>query len=92
MTSRSYLKLDRDPLKKILKVANEIKNSNLDDTMKIKLYPKDYIHPQIYGSPKIHKDNVSLWPIVNTICSLMYKLAKFFAHKLKPLVGNTIPT
>ena len=44
---------------------------------------------QIYGSPKIHKQSAPLRPIVNTIGSPIYNLAKFLAERLKPLIGNT---
>ena len=45
--------------------------------------------PRIYSLPKIHKDGVPLRPIVNTIGSPTYKLARFLANLLKPLVGKT---
>ena len=39
--------------------------------------------------PKIHKEGVPLIPIVNTIGSPTYELAKYVAKILSPLVGNT---
>lgn len=39
--------------------------------------------------PKIHKEGIPLRPIVNTIGSPIYDLAKFLAKKLCPLAGNT---
>ena len=45
--------------------------------------------PRIYGSPKIHKEGIPLRPIVNTIGSPTYHLAKFLAKRLRPLSGNT---
>ena len=45
--------------------------------------------PQIYGLPKIHKEGVPIRPIVNTIGSPTYHLAKFLAKKLKYFVGKT---
>jgi hypothetical protein len=53
------------------------------------LLPKNSIVPRIYGSLKVHKDNVPLRPIVNTIGSPTYKLEKFLANKLKGMVGHT---
>lgn len=41
------------------------------------------------GAPKIHKTNVPMWPIVNTIGSPTYKLTKYVTSNLAPLVGKT---
>ena len=41
------------------------------------------------GLPKIDKDGVPLRPIVNTIGSPTYELAKYVAKILGPLVGNS---
>ena len=49
----------------------------------------DPLIPRIYGLPEIHKLGIPLCPIVDTIGSPTYRLAKFFANKLNPLVGNT---
>ena len=53
------------------------------------LIPTKDITPRIYGLPKIHKEGVPLWPIVNTIGSPTYELAKHLAKVLGLLVGNT---
>ena len=63
--------------------------STLDNELKEKLMPKDNITPHIYGLPKVHKKEISLQPIVNTIRSPSYRLAKFLVGKLNPLVGRT---
>ena len=52
-------------------------------------FPKEGIAPRIYGLLKIHKNGIPLRPIVNTIGSPTYKLAKYLATLLKPLVGKT---
>ena len=86
----SYRKLSKDPGKKFHKIVhNAIINSNLDDDLKKKLLPKEGNAPWIYGLPKIHKNGTPLRPIVNTIGSPTYKLAKYLAILLKPLVGQT---
>ena len=54
-----------------------------------KLSPQHSKSPQIYGLPKIHKDNTPLRPIVCTIGSPTYHLAKHLCYILSPLVGNT---
>ena len=63
--------------------------SKLDEGLKKKLLPKEGNAPQIYGLPKIHKNGVPLRPIVNTIGSPTYKLSKYLATLLRPLVGKT---
>ena len=86
----SYRKLSNNPIPKIMKeVKKTIMESNLDDKLKRKLIPSCETIPRIYRLPKIHKEGVPLRPIVNTIGSPTYELAKYVAKILKPLVGNT---
>jgi hypothetical protein len=88
--SGSYRKLNCNPIKKIIKqVKNAINNSNLDERTKKRLTPSNEITPRIYGLPKIHKEDIPLRPIVNTIGSPTYELAKHVAKILSPLVGHT---
>ncbi|XP_074641212.1 uncharacterized protein LOC141898959 [Tubulanus polymorphus] len=42
--------------------------------------------PYIYGLPKIHKDNVPLRPIVSNCNSPTYRLSKFLAKQLSPVL------
>ena len=73
--TRSYKKLNNNPLKRIsIMISLAIKSSNI------------VITPRIYGLPKIHKDGVPLRPIVNTIGGPIYLLAKYLPLTLKPLV------
>lgn len=86
----SYKKLNENPISKVIKnVKKAIKESNLDDNLKKRLYPEGEIMPRIYGAPKIHKAGVPLRPIVNTIGAPTYELAKYVARTLAPMVGNT---
>ena len=70
-------------------IKKDLTNSNLDDKIIKHLTPTREITPRIYGLPKIHKEEVPLRPIVNTIGSPTYELAKYLAKILGPLVGNT---
>ena len=45
--------------------------------------------PRIYGSPKIHKPEVPLRPIVSFVTSPSYQLSKYLADILSPLVDRT---
>ena len=53
------------------------------------LRPSATVCPKFYGLPKIHKPNVPLRPIVASIGSPTYALAKYLAEILKPVVGKT---
>jgi hypothetical protein len=88
--SGSYKKLNCNPIKKIIRqVKKSINSSNLDERTKKRLTPNNEITPRIYGLPKIHKEDIPLRPIVNTIGSPTYELAKHVAKILNPLVGHT---
>ncbi|XP_042202441.1 uncharacterized protein LOC121852537, partial [Callorhinchus milii] len=45
--------------------------------------------PRLYGLPKIHKEDTPLRPIVSTINSPTYKLARFLSEILRPFTGKT---
>jgi hypothetical protein len=60
-TTRSYKKLDNNPISKVIKEAKKaIKVSNLDEMTKKRLTPKCLITPRIYGLLKIHKEGSPL--------------------------------
>ena len=89
-TTRCYKKLSKGPSTRITRYSTKtINDSLLDEGIKKKLIPKNPIIPRIYGIPKIHKNGAPLRPIVNTIGSPTYNLAKHLAKTLKPLAGNT---
>ncbi len=89
--SGCYKIINKDPSEKIMReVVKRIKESSLNDVTKKKIIPNSSITPRIYGAPKVHKPNIPLRPIVNTIGSPTYLLAKYLAKKLKPLSGNTL--
>ena len=86
----AYIKLTKNPLK--------IWQQNYNKKLKtiLKNYPdlsKKFSSflpslPFIYGLPKIHKPNIPLRPIISSINSVPYKLSKFLASLLNPLLGN----
>ena len=86
-----YTKLNKNPLCCITKeVVETIKRSSIDDEIKKNLLTYDHLIPRIYRLPNIHKLGAPLRPIVDTIGSPTYRLAKFLANKLILVVGNTI--
>ena len=50
--------------------------------------PQHSYHPQLYDLPKIHKPEVPLRPIVSSIGSPTYHLAKELTRILTPLKGK----
>ena len=46
--------------------------------------------PQIYGLPKIHEEEIPLWPIVAAICSPTHQLARELAQILAPMAGRNL--
>ena len=87
----TYEKLRSSPLKRMSANFNKIvreklKNvPGLDPSSFIQINPK---LPYIYGLPKTHKDGVPLRPIISHCGSFSYKMAKYLADKLSPLVGS----
>ncbi|XP_049914604.1 uncharacterized protein LOC126398968 [Epinephelus moara] len=85
--------LKRDPTsgykKKTIEILQKLqKEGTIDRLQYHRLYPQDAI-PCIYGLPKIHKEGAPLRPIVSSINSVTYNIAKHLANILAPLVGNT---
>ena len=53
-----------------------------------RMYPTGASSPKFYGLPKIHKKDILLRPIVSSIGSVTYGVAKELARILKPLVDK----
>ncbi len=90
----SYMTLKKDPTKKFerethQKLLDLMKKGELDKELYKKLNPTNSCLSCMYGLPKIHKDNVLLRPIISTIGSATYDLAKYLAKIISPLVGQT---
>ena len=65
------------------------RNSSLPTPLRKRLTPQQSKCPQIYGLPKVHKAGIPLRPIVSTIGSPTYQLAKELCRILSPIVGKT---
>ena len=53
------------------------------------LRPSACVVPCIYGLPKVHKNSIPVRPIVSSIGSVCYNLARFVSDLLSPLVGKS---
>ena len=90
----SYKRLRNNPTtkveKKVADALKEVENKGgLSTSQRKSLTNKYSTPPQLYGLPKIHKKDTPLRPIVSSIDSPTYKLAKHLANILQPLVGTT---
>ena len=61
----------------MIEVFESIKESSLDEEVKMKRATSNPLIPRIYGIPRIHKEGVSLRPIVDTIGSPTYNWQYF---------------
>ena len=92
-----YQTLRRDPTVKVEnRIASTLKslrnNGHIDDKLCDYLTPRYTTSPQMYGLPKIHKEDIPMRPIVSTINSPSYKVAKELTRILTPLAGHTVYT
>lgn len=89
LEDEAYRPLNRDPTTSVeRKTTNLINRSGLPKDTKKKLISYGSVPPRMYGVPKIHKAEVPLRPIINTIGGPTYALAKFLTGQLQPLVGK----
>ena len=89
-----YKIIKRNPMNKLVStikkaLVNILQSNNITPELANRLIHKNPTLLQIYGLPKIHKKEVSLKPIVCTIGSATYNLAKELNRILSPLVGRT---
>ena len=77
----------------LIRLISKLKKIKLDtrmeDTTYRRMYPTGAVIPKFYGLPKVHKENTPLRPIVSSIGSVSYGVAKEIARIIKPLVGST---
>ena len=90
LNDSTYRILSKNPVNRLIAGTKKIVNQiSLDPPTKRTMSTVASNLPRIYGLPKIHKPSVPLRPIVNTIGSPTYQVAKFAAVNLRPLVGQT---
>ena len=90
----TYEKLSRNPTSKfkerIIGTLKELERSGaIDRRLYLKLYPTSENPPTFYGLPKIHKATIPLQPIVSSIGSITYEIAKHLAGIIGPLTGRS---
>ena len=93
--TNTYKPITSDPTMKLKnKLVNILKmikgEGNIDESTYRRVYPTGASAPKFYGLPKIHKEDAPLRPIVSSIGSVTYGVAKELSRILKPLVSNSI--
>ena len=86
----TYTKLNKDPTIGVNKNFNsKIKTllRNYPNLLKSFLVTNPSL-PYLYGLVKTHKANNPLRPIISSVGSISYKLSKWLASKLSPLIGT----
>ena len=92
--STTYLRLQKDPTtkykNKLTKLLKNLKDNNKITIQQWKyMYPTSEDPPKFYGLPKIHKTGTPLRPIVSSMGSITYFVAKHLSEILSPLVGKS---
>ena len=87
-------KINKDPTsrfeRKIMDKLRELKRMReINETTLASIRPTASRTPRLYGLPKIHKPDVPLRPIVSSINSPTYHLAKYVTQVIGPLAGQT---
>ena len=90
--TNTYRVIQTDPTNKLKsKLINILRRTKaatgLQENIYRKMYPTGASPQRFYGLPKIHKKNIPLRPIVSSIGSVAYGVAKILANIIKPLMG-----
>ena len=93
--TNTYRPITSDPTTKLknnlINILKMMKGKgDIDENTDKRVYPTGASAPKFYGLPKIHKEDVPLRPIVSSIGSVTYGVAKELSRILKPLFGNSI--
>ena len=92
--TNTYRTIQVDPTSKLknklINILRKIKaETGMQENTYRKMYPTGASPPKFYGLPKIHKKNIPLRPIVSSIGSVSYGVAKELARIIKPLIGSS---
>ena len=92
--SGPYQLLSKDPTDRLTRKLSEKlltlkRNGHMSEAVYNKIRPRHKQPPRVYGLPKIHKANTSLWPIVSCVNTFAYDASAFLANILSPLAGNS---
>lgn len=88
----TYRRTREDPTEKLQKINNNMitdlfKNKHIDKFERLNMTNHAAAAPELYGLPKIHKENIPLRPISSSLKVPCYNLAKFIGKTLKELIS-----
>ena len=91
---RTYEKLSKDPTpvykKKLVSILSRLKDEGKITYQQYQhLYPTTETVPRMYCTPKIHKKDNPLRPIVDYTGTMAYNTSRALADILSPLIGKT---
>ena len=91
---KTYEKLNKDPTpkykRKLVSIIKKLKEEDkITDEQYKYLYPTAENVPRMYCTPKIHKPDNPLRPIVDYTGSIGYNVSRSLADLLAPIVGKT---
>ena len=94
LDDKTYEKLNKDPTPKYKrKLVSIIKKLKVEDKITDEQYKYLYSTaenvPRMYCTPKIHKPDNPLRPIVDYTVSIGYNVSRSLADLLAPIVGKT---
>ncbi|XP_076247886.1 LOW QUALITY PROTEIN: uncharacterized protein LOC143187549 [Calliopsis andreniformis] len=91
LNDETYRTITKDPTKSVARITTTvIKQAKLPDHIQKTILPREPKAPRLYGLAKIHKPDIPLRPIVGTLGSPTYNLAKYLTTILKPLTGDIL--
>ncbi|XP_072043129.1 uncharacterized protein [Amphiura filiformis] len=93
--TKTYEELSSDPTQKYKrKLVAILTRLNEEDKITFgkykQLYPTAENIPRLYCTPKIHKPNAPLRPIVDYTSTIGYATSRWLADILGPMLGNTV--
>nr|VZI13350.1 unnamed protein product [Spirometra erinaceieuropaei] len=94
---QAYLRCDDEPMRKLLtqldKTLAEMQtNKVISKSVRLAVKPTDAAAPRFSGSPKVHKVDVPLRPIVSLRGAPTFNLAKWLFRHLRPLTSGATTT
>ena len=92
--TKTYEELASDPTqsykrKLVSKLSSLVEEDKISKDKYKQLYPTAENAPRLYCTPKIHKPNAPLRPIVDYTSTIGYETSRWLADILAPMVGNT---
>ena len=91
-----FIRLNEDPTRTTISRENRLKkylrdlkkNGSITDATYHEIFPTGSRPGLLYGLPKVHKFDIPLRPIISSISTHSYRLAKFLVPLLRPISSS----